>query len=63
MKKTPTLYNLEDITKGLSPVGTEIDGKWLPARPLGYYSFKNRLNLAWLVFTGKADALIWPGGQ
>lgn len=26
-------------------------------------SFINRLRATWLVFTGKADALIWPGGQ
>ncbi len=70
MKKAPTLYNMEELP-GMRPISKniptltecEIDGKWMPARPLGYYSFKNRLNLAWLVFTGKADALVWPGNQ
>jgi hypothetical protein len=36
---------------------------WVPARPTGYASIRNRFKCAWLVFTGKADALIWPGGQ
>lgn len=36
---------------------------WVPARPLGYPSYANRFRAAWLVFTGRADALIWPGEQ
>jgi len=46
------LHNLIDCE-------VEIDGIWCPARPAGYASFLNRFKLAWLVFTGKADALIW----
>lgn len=34
-------------------------GKWVCARPLPYYSLRNRLRATWLVFTGQADALIW----
>lgn len=34
---------------------------WQPARPFGLYSLKSRLRLAWAVFTGRADALFWPG--
>jgi hypothetical protein len=37
------------------------DGKWVPARSLGYPSILMRFKCAWLVWTGKADALIWPG--
>ena len=70
MKKAPNLWRLEDLP-GMRPVAkripdmtaVEIGGHWMPARPLGYYSLKSRLKLAWLVFTGKADALLWPGGQ
>lgn len=41
---------------------TEINGVWQPARPLPYYGgLLRRLKLAWLVCTGKADALTWPG--
>lgn len=39
---------------------TEINGQWQPARPYGYFSLRSRLRLAWLVFTGRADALVWP---
>jgi hypothetical protein len=37
------------------------DGRWVPARSLGYPSFLRRFKCAWLVWTGKADALVWPG--
>jgi hypothetical protein len=37
------------------------DGRWVPARALGYASIGQRIKAAWLVFTGKADALTWPG--
>lgn len=42
----------------------EINGAWQPARPLPFYygvigSILNRVKLAWLVFSGKADALVW----
>ncbi len=73
MKRAPSLWNLEDLP-GMRPnvakviptidqVLTNIDGQWLPARPLGYYSFRSRLKLAWKVFTGELDALKWPGNQ
>lgn len=39
------------------------DGRYVPARSLGWPSFGNRLSCAWAVFTGRADALFWPGGQ
>mgnify|MGYP001610755592 CR=1 FL=1 len=31
-----------------------------PARPEGFASIGYRLKATWLVFTGQADALIWP---
>lgn len=37
------------------------DGRWVEARPLGYSSFRHRCYCAWLVFTGRADALIYEG--
>ena len=42
-----------------------IDGKWVPARPINYQfrTFKERIREAWHVFTGKADAFYWDGGQ
>lgn len=35
-------------------------GDYEPARPYGLYSLRNRIRLAWMVFTGEADALRWP---
>lgn len=37
--------------------------RWIPARPLPYGGFRNRFRAAWLVFTGRADALIWEAGD
>ena len=39
------------------------DGRWVPARSYGWnhLSFFGRFKAAWLVWTGKADALTWPG--
>ena len=68
MKNAPTLYNLEELFNDLnnklcSHTSSHINGRWVPARPKGLYSIKNRIQLAWMVFTGKADALLWPEGQ
>lgn len=44
--------------------GTEIKpGYWAPSRPISAPTLRDRFKAAWLVFTGKADALIWPGNQ
>jgi len=42
-----------------------IGGKWVPARPLNHKvrSIRQKIREAWMVFTGKADALLWPRGQ
>lgn len=49
---------LQDIRNtSCEPVPNE---GWVPARPLGFASFRSRLRAAWLVFTGRADALVWP---
>lgn len=57
--KAPNIWTLRDLIDHHHNVSVEIDGKWVPARPLGLY----RLRAAWLVFTGRADAVSWPGGQ
>lgn len=35
---------------------------WMPTRPLNYQfeSLRERLRAVWLVFTGQAEAVIWP---
>lgn len=39
------------------------DGRYVPARPMAYQSWGMRWKAAWLVFTGRADALLWPGQE
>jgi hypothetical protein len=44
---------------------TQINGKWMPARPINwkYRTLREKLKDAWSAFTGKADTFLWPGGQ
>lgn len=49
------LQSLDECHAGLP------DGRWVPARPHGFSSIWYRIKAAWLVWTGRADALIWPG--
>lgn len=42
---------------------TEIKGRgWYPARPINYQcrTLRERLQEAWMVFTGRADPFVWP---
>lgn len=52
------LFAMASRTKVLSRFGV-----WVPARPLSSMSCCGRLKAAWLVFIGRADAVIWPDGQ
>lgn len=63
--KYPNVVKLESVQFSLKPDTTlkYINGTYVPARPMGYASIKQRFKCAWLVFTGKADALVWPGDQ
>lgn len=64
MKNPNVIYMSERWLVSLSENTTSANGKsWYPARPLGYSGILNRIHAAWLVFTGKADALRWMGGQ
>lgn len=61
--KYPNLYDVYAVDSIINSVAANINGKWVPARSLGFYSVWERFRLAWMVFTGKADALVWPEGQ
>ena len=64
MKKAPNLFSLGTLQCDVNENLTQIkNGDWVPARPLGLFSLRNRFKLAWAVFTGKYDAVKWPGGQ
>ncbi len=65
MKNYPKIYQADELVSVCSedsPYSAlrECYGKKYPIRPLGQPFFRNRLKAAWLVFTGRADAIIWP---
>ena len=55
------MYTIKEIVQTAQENHAEIDGEWIPARPINYKyrSFKEKLSDAWSVFTGKADAVKW----
>jgi hypothetical protein len=58
----PNLWTLKELLSSVNANAAQIaPGEWVPARPLGFPSFPSRVRCAWLVFTGRADALLWPG--
>ena len=58
-----TAQSIKDHTSLRSKVIDNVRGKsvWVPARPSNHTcdTLKSRLKQAWMVFTGKADTLIW----
>lgn len=62
MRNAPSIISVARVVELAHSTQCQLpDGRWVPARPLGYFSFARRLRAAWLVFAGKADALIYPG--
>ena len=61
-QKAPSQWHLRDLLEYCQKGGCSAEytpGVWSPARPVGFYSWPERVKLAWKVFTGKADALVW----
>jgi hypothetical protein len=64
MRQYPSVHTFESLSQISRHCSSSRDGKtWYPARPMGFCSIGNRLRCAWMVFTGKADAFVWPDGQ
>jgi hypothetical protein len=61
--KYPGIYRLDSIIRLAESCGAQIGNAWVPARPLGFPSWRQRWRAAWLVWGGRADAVIWPGDQ
>lgn len=61
--KAPVYYKLQELIERATDHQVKINNQWMAARLTGYYSFRWRLFCAWEVFTGRADAVKWPGGQ
>ena len=59
------MWKLKNLIESVNSTTTEINGKWVPARPINYKyrSFREKTNDAWAVFTGKAEAFTWPENQ
>jgi len=61
------MWTLENLLKSVKESQTQINDKWVPARPLNfqkkYAKFIQRLKDAWDVFMCKAEAFTWPEGQ
>lgn len=61
--RTPGIFHLKNLLDSTNSLLVLINGKWIPSRPETGMGLRYRLKAAWMVFTGKADALIWPEGQ
>lgn len=63
--RQPGEYKAAAIVDSFQTTATGLkDGRWIPTRfyPWQHYGLRqlqHRLRLAWLVFTGKRDALDW----
>lgn len=51
------IWKIEDLLKSAQEVKTYIDGRYVPARPMNL--LRRRFKETWLVFTGKADVVLW----
>lgn len=59
-------YTLKELLNTTHQSQAEINGKWVPARPVpggGMFLLKRRLRAAWRVLIGKVDTVVWPEGQ
>lgn len=58
-----TIWNLKDLFTHANSTSAEINNKWVPCRPVGLSTLKNKLRAIMLVLRNKADVVIWPEGQ
>lgn len=59
-------YTVKRLLDSAGSCHAEINGKWVPARPLrlkGIYGFRVRLREAWRVLRDELDTVKWPEGQ
>lgn len=61
-RQLPNIRHIDNVIRSASEVSCGLpDGRYVPARPLGWQSWTMRWKAAWLVFTGRADALLYEG--
>lgn len=62
LNQAPNEWTIEQLVEHVrTGPRCQIKRSWQPARPVGFFSLGARLRLAWMVFTGEADALRWSG--
>lgn len=60
--KDPNIITVAAVIEGAKSCSAGLpNGRWAPARPLGFHGLGFRLKATWLVWTGRADALTWEG--
>ena len=60
----PSVYNAYEFATGVTTHGVAAglpDGRWVPARAEGWHSWTSAVRIAWMVYRGYYDALVWPG--
>lgn len=62
-KQVPTIWNLKNLLQSVQTTSAKINGQWVPCRTEGAIGIPARFKAAWAVFTGRADAVVWPEGQ
>lgn len=63
MKKAPHIWELPKLLDITQTVTMRVNDEWVPVRPISTNNIQTRLKATWLVFTGKADAVVWPAKQ
>jgi hypothetical protein len=61
MNKYPSIVDAYELIGRAPENSALVNGRYVPGRSMGWPSFTQRIRCAWLVFTGRADALIWEG--
>ena len=56
------IWTLDNLVHCFIHNQVQIHGQWMASRPF-IAPFSTRMRAAWLVLTGRADAVTWPGGQ
>ena len=63
MDRAPNYWKIYDLFNYGKTVDAVLeqrpDGRWQPARPMGYNTLRRRLKLAFRVFKGELDVLEW----
>ena len=67
MNRCPAIYDAYEMLERpekFRDLSVSLDGKsYVPAREHRTFTLAQRLRATWLVFTGQADVLVWPGQE